>query len=103
MRGISKWNKAVIGTCECKLDRIVLDLEIYIGNYKILNFVTMCHGESVACDNRCDIRGRLNTYLPNQIEIITFDGWCHSWNQSQQELFTESPIRINLMAFLEKI
>ena len=33
----------------------------------------MCHGESVACDNRCDIRGRLNTYLPNQIEIITFD------------------------------
>ena len=45
MRGTAKWTKAVIGISESKLDRTILDTEVFIRNFKFLLFVKMCHGE----------------------------------------------------------
>ena len=73
MRDIAKRTKAaVIGISESKLDSTVLDPEIYIDNYEILRFDRNRHGGGVACYIRSDISYKLNYFLPNEIENITF-------------------------------
>ena len=74
MRDIAKKTKAsVIGISESKLVSTVLDPEIYIDNYEILRFDRNRHGEGVACYIRSGISYKLNYFLPNEIENITFD------------------------------
>ena len=74
LRDIAKRTKAaVIGISESKLDSTVLDPEIYIDNYEILRFDRNRHGGGVACYIRSDISYKLNSFLPNEIENITFD------------------------------
>ena len=71
---IAKRTKAaVIGMLESKLDSTVLDPEIYIENYKILQFNRNQYGGGVACYIRGDISYKLNSFLPNEIENSTFD------------------------------
>ena len=71
MRDVAKRKKAaVIGILESKL---VLDPEIYIENYEILRFDKNRHEGGVACLIRSDISYELNSFLPNEIENITFD------------------------------
>ena len=48
------------------------DIEIYTENYKILCFDRNWHG-GVACYIRSDISYKLNSFLPNEIENITFN------------------------------
>ena len=74
LRDIAKRTKAaVIGISESKLDSTVLDPGIYIDNYEILRFDRNRHGRGVACYIRSDISCKLNYFLPNEIENITFD------------------------------
>ena len=74
LRDIAKRTKAaVIGISESKLDSTVLDPEIFIDNYEILHFDRNRHGGGVACYIRSDISYKLNSFLPNEIENITFD------------------------------
>ena len=74
LRDIAKRTKAaVIGISESKLDSTVLDPEIYIDNYEILRFDRNRYGGGVACYIRSDISHKLNSFLPNEIENITFD------------------------------
>ena len=74
LRDIAKRTKAaVIGISESKLDSTVLDPEIYIDNYEILRFDRNRHGGGVACYIRSDISYKLNSFLPNEIENITFN------------------------------
>ena len=74
LRDIAKRTKpAVIGILESKLDCTVFDPEIYIDNYEILRFDRNRHGAGVACYIRSDISYKLNSFLPNEIENITFD------------------------------
>ena len=71
---IAKRTKAeVIGISESTLDSTVLDPEIYIENYEILRFDRNRHGGGVACYIRSDISYKLNSFLPNEVENITFD------------------------------
>ena len=70
MRDVAKRTKAaVIGILESKL---ILDPEIYIENYEILRFDKNRHEEGVACYFRSGISYELNSFLPNEIENITF-------------------------------
>ena len=74
LRDIVKRTKsAVIGIPESKLVSTVLDPEIYIDNYEILRFDRNRYGGGVACYIRSDISYKLNSFLPNEIENITFD------------------------------
>ena len=78
----------MIGISESELDSTVLDQEIYIENYEILRFDRNRHGGGVACYIRSDISYKLNSFLPNEIENITFDILMphktdHSWNYLQ--------------------
>ena len=74
MRDIAKRTKAVaIGISESKLDSTVLNPEVYIDNYEILCFDRNRHEGGVACYIRNDISYKLNSFLPNEIENITFD------------------------------
>ena len=66
-------NSAVIVISESKLDSTVLDPEIHIENYEIPRFDRKRHGGDVACYIRSDISYKLNSFLPNEIENITFD------------------------------
>ena len=71
---IAKRTKAaVIGIWESKLDGTVLDPEIYIDNYEILRFDRNRHGRGVACYIKSDSIYKLNSFLPNEMENITFD------------------------------
>ena len=71
---IAKRTKAaVIDILEFKLDSHLLDSEIYIENFKVLCFNRNQHGERVACYIRSDISYMLNSFLPNEIEYITFN------------------------------
>ena len=73
LRDIAKRKKAaVIGILESKLDSTVLDPEIYTEDYKILCLDRNWHG-GVACYIRSDISYKLNSFLPNEIENITFN------------------------------
>ena len=63
---------AVIGISESKLDSTVLDPKIYIENYEILRFDRNRLRGCVACYIRSDISYKLNSFLPNEIENITF-------------------------------
>ena len=58
---------------ESKFDSTVLDREIYIENYEILRFDRNWHGGGVACYIRSDISYKLNSFLPKEIENITFN------------------------------
>ena len=58
---------------ESKLDSTVLDPEIYIENYGVFRFDRNRHGGGVACCIRSDISYKSNSFLPNEIENITFD------------------------------
>ena len=62
----------MIGILESKRDSTVLDPEINIENYEILHFDRNLHG-GVACYIRSDISCKLNTFLPNEIENVTFN------------------------------
>ena len=74
LRDIAKRTKAAVtGISESKLDSTVLDPELYIENYKILRFDRNWHGGGVACYITSDISYKLNSFLPNEIESITFD------------------------------
>ena len=74
MRNIAKRTKAVvIGISKSNLDSTVLDPEIYIENYEILRFDRNRHGRGVACYIKSDSSYKLNSFLPNEIENITFD------------------------------
>ena len=63
----------MIGISESKLDSTVLDPKIYIDNSEILCFNRNQHGGGVACYIKSDISYNLNSFLPNEIENITFD------------------------------
>ena len=63
----------VIGISESKLDSTILDPEIYIDNHEILRFDRNRHGGGAACYIRSNINYKLNSFLPNEIENITFD------------------------------
>ena len=72
LRDIAKrTNVGAIGISESKLDSTVL--EIYIENYEILRFDRNRHGGGVPCYIRSDISYKLNSFLPNEIENITFN------------------------------
>ena len=74
LRDIAKRAKAaVIGISKSKLDSTVLDSEIYIENYEILQFNRNRHRVGVACYIRSDISYKVIFFLPNGIESITFD------------------------------
>ena len=74
LRDIAKRTKAaVIGISESKLDSTVLDPEICIENYEIFRFDRNRHGGVVTCHIRSNISYKLNSFLPNEIENITFD------------------------------
>ena len=74
LRDIAKRTKAaVIGISESKLDSTVFDPERYSDNYKILPFDRNQLGCGVACYSRSDISYKLNSFLPNEMEKITFD------------------------------
>ena len=74
LRDIAKRMKAaVIGISESKLDSTVFDPERYSDNYKILPFDRNHLGCGVACYIRSDISYKLNSFLPNEMEKITFD------------------------------
>ena len=74
LRYIAKKTKAaVIGILESKLDNTVLDSEIYIENYEIIYFDRKRQGGGLACYIRSSISYKLNSFLPNEIENITFD------------------------------
>ena len=62
----------MIGISGSKLDGTVLDPEIYIDNYEILCFNRNPYG-GVACYIRSDISYKLNSFLSNEIENITFN------------------------------
>ena len=89
LRDTAKRTKAaVIGISESKLDSTVLDPDIYIDDYEMLRFDRNRHGGGVACFIRSDISYKLNSFLPNEIENITFDILMphktdHSWNYLQ--------------------
>ena len=73
LRDISKRAKAaIIGRSEHKLDSTVLDPEIYIENYDILRYGRNRHGRGVACYIRNNISYKLNLFLPNEIQNISF-------------------------------
>ena len=63
----------MIGILESKLITSVLDPKIYVENYEILLFDRNRYKEGAACNIRSDISHKLNSFLPNEIENITFD------------------------------
>ena len=74
MRDITKRTKAaVIGIWKSKLDSYVLDPEIYIDNYEFLRFDRNRHQGGTASYIRSEISYKLNLFLPNETENITFD------------------------------
>ena len=74
LRDIAKRTKGVvIGISEFEFHSIVLDPEIYIENYEILRFDRNWHRGGFVCYVRSDNRYKLNSFLPNEIENITFD------------------------------
>ena len=74
LRDIAKRTKAVmIGVLESKLNSTLPDTEIYNENYEILHFDRNRHREGVASYIRSDISYKLNSFLPNEIENITFN------------------------------
>ena len=62
----------MIGISESKLNSTVLDPEIYIENYEILCLNRNPHRGGVACYIRNDASDKLNSFLPNEIENITY-------------------------------
>ena len=73
LRDIAKRTKAVvIGISESKLDSTIPDTEICNENYEILHFNRNRH-RGVASYIRSDISYKLNSFLPNEIENITFN------------------------------
>ena len=74
MRNIAKrTNSAAVGISESEHDSTVLDPEIHVENYEIFRFDRNRHGRGVVCYIRSDIIYKLNSFLPNEIENITFD------------------------------
>ena len=63
----------MIGISEFKLDSTVLDSETYIGNFEILHFKRNQQARGVVCYTRSDISYKLNPFLRNEIENMTFD------------------------------
>lgn len=64
MRDIAKGtNNSMIGILEYKLDSTVLDLEIYIKNYKTFLFDRNWYGGTVACYIRKYISYKLKSFL----------------------------------------
>ena len=62
-----------VGILKSKLDSTALDPEIYMVNYEILCFDRNRHGGYVACYIRSEISHKLNSFLPNETENITFN------------------------------
>ena len=104
LRDIAKRTKpAVIGMSESKLDSTVLDSQVYIDNYKILHFDRNRHGRRVACYIRSDIRYKLNSFLPNEIENITFGILMPHTKPITVGIIYSPQISLNVLIFLKKI
>ena len=103
----TRTHAAVISISESKLDSAIFDPEIYIENYEFLRFDRNRHGGDVACYIRSDISYKLNSFLPNEIENITFDilmphtkpittGIIYQSNQSKfLDIFEENLPKLN--------
>ena len=92
----------MIGISESKLDSTVLDPEIYIDNYEILRFDRNRYGGGVACYIRSDSY-KLNSFLPNEIENITFDILMPHTKPITVGIIYRPQISLNFLIFLKKI
>ena len=79
MRDIAKGtNNSMIGILEYKLDSTVLDLEMYIKNYKTFLFDRNWYGGTVVCYIRKDISYKLKSFLFQmklKIPYLIFYNW----------------------------
>ena len=93
----------MIGISESKLDSTVLDSENYIDNYEILLFNRSGHGGGFACYIRSDIIYKLNSFLPNEIENISFDSLMSHTKPITVGIIYRPPFSLNFLLFLKKI
>ena len=63
-------NTAVIGISESKLDNSILDSEIEIDGYNILQFDKQGHGRGLACYMKNDLSFTKINYFPHDIETV---------------------------------
>ena len=65
----------IIGISESKLDESVLEPDIEIDNYKILQCDRNRHGGGVACYIRKDLSYNIISVFPSEIESVFFEIW----------------------------
>ena len=63
----------IIGISESKLDESVLEPDIEIDNYKILQCDRNRHGGGVACYIRKDLSYNIISVFPSEIESVFFE------------------------------
>ena len=93
----------MIGILESKVITSVLDPKIYIENYEILLFDRNRYREGAASNIRSDISHKLNSFLPNEIENITFDILMSHTNPITIGIIYTHQISIIFLIFLQKI
>ena len=104
LRDLSKRTKAaMVGILEHKLNSTVLDPEIYIENYEILRYGRNRHGRSVACCIRNNISYKLNLFLPNEIQNISFDILMPHTKPITVKNYLQTSKLVYFLIFLKKI